>query len=59
MGRPQKRGVRGLYLGSSQELRSLQVGKDGRDAVGERVAQKGGILGGCKEKKVMRGCRGS
>lgn len=39
---------RGLYLGSSQQLRSLQVGEDGRDAVGERVAQEGGILG--KEK---------
>lgn len=39
---------RGLYLGSSEQLRSLQVGEDGRDAVRERVAQEGGILG--KEK---------
>lgn len=39
---------REFYLGSSEQLRSLQVGEDRRDAVGERVAQEGGILG--KEK---------
>ena len=39
---------RELYLGSSEQLRSLQVGEDGRDAVRERVSQEGGILG--KEK---------
>lgn len=34
-----------LYLGSSEQLGSLQVCENGRDAVGERVAQEGGILG--------------
>lgn len=34
-----------LYLGSSKQLGSLQVCENGRDAVGERVAQEGGILG--------------
>lgn len=34
-----------LYLGSSEQLGSLQVCENGRDAVGKRVAQEGGILG--------------
>ena len=59
--RQEKRGPRGqgsagrerrrLYLGSSQQLRSLQVGEDRGDAVGERVAQEGRIL----EKQKGRG----
>lgn len=41
----------GLYLGSSKQLGSLQVCENRRDAVGERVAQEGGILG----KEMARG----
>lgn len=38
------KGLKGLYLGSPEELSSLQVGENGRDAVWEWVAQEGGIL---------------